>query len=144
MAGRPPKPIGLKIIDGDTRHLGAKKFAESTRGTFEASVVGAGPGSLGPAPEWLTKYGVAEWDRLTNHPQYSMALNEVDRGALEHYCFLHEKLQKHMRGQGEELRASDSQTLHSLRMQLGVTPASRAKVPLRAEAQKSRWDDVAV
>jgi hypothetical protein len=71
-------------------------------------------------------------------------LSAVHRGALEEYCVLYGRMVLDAKGilfvrrveQGAvvevqyHLTASERQTLNSLRMQLGITPASSAKVKM--------------
>lgn len=127
--GRPRKPV---------TELKAPKKSRLTARLAELSLP-AGP--LGPPPEWFHPLAVDEWQRVTMNPQYSAVLNPVHRGGLIHYCALHARMVRREMGEEIAFSASDQQTLSSLRMQLGLTPASQTKVRLPGEkkAEESKW-----
>jgi P27 family predicted phage terminase small subunit len=138
---RPKKPLSLHKLQG----TGRKSRIEA-----RASELNLPAGSVGPAPEWFGEIARAEWDRLTTHEQYSQVLNPVHYGTLLHYCGLFERMVKELRGdkvtvdgvvQPATLSASERQTLNSLAMQLGITPASQGKVRMPGETKKqeSPW-----
>jgi len=114
--------------------------------------------SIGAPPSYLPAEGKAEWERLTAHPQYGRALTSLDRDGFAEYCWLHARLAAEMAGMAiyrtrdgvvirpdgcvedlEVMSASDSQRLHSLRMQLGLTPASRSKISLPTKPVENKW-----
>lgn len=115
-------------------------------------------GSVGRAPKWLPKEARAEWKRLVAHPQYGKAITDLDMDGFIEYCWLHARLIAEIRGlciipqknappiipEGSEglepLSASDSQRLHSLRMQLGLTPASRSKVRMPEKPARNKFE----
>lgn len=142
MPGRPRKTLEQHVRQGTfvaDRH--------SDRG-FEALQLSAPgkPGALGAAPKFLNKHGKAEWKRITEHPTYSVALSEVHRGAVEEYCWLAGRLRGAMSGEPDPLgplTATQENKLHSLRMQLGLTPASAAKVSIPQTKPESKWTSIA-
>jgi P27 family predicted phage terminase small subunit len=140
MPGRPAKPYFLHKIQGTyqkSRHEG--KFALPA-------------GDPGPAPEWFGEEARLEWDRITSDKEYMQCVAAVHRGALIEYCFLHGRMidaasddcnpaiePKDKR----KIAASERQMLGSLRMQLGLTPASQSKVKAPTKtAEKSEWADL--
>lgn len=130
---RPRKPTALHVIQG-TMRASTKKQRENT---LELE-----PGSPGDAPEWFDATARDEWERLTKDPDYSQVLSAVHRGALIEYCVLFGRMMAEARGDGK-ISASERQTLNSLRMQLGITPASQSKVKTTGKQQpKNKWADV--
>jgi phage terminase small subunit len=100
------------------------------------------PSSPGRAPEWFDQEAKAEWKRLAGNAEYSKVLSSVHRGTLIEYCVLFARMVAEAKGLGK-LTASERQTLNSLRMQLGITPASQSKVraPQAAEPN-NKWAEV--
>ena len=102
---------------------------------------------IGDPPEYLHEPGKQEWTRLAQHPQYGRALTSLDRDGFTEYCWLHARLAMEISGIEHDtlrpLSASDSQRLHSLRMQLGLTPASRSKITLPTRPVESKWQKLA-
>lgn len=84
-------------------------------------------GPVGPAPEHFGEYARAEWDSITQHSEYKEVFNSLHTSALIEYCGLHELMIKNQLGL-VKLSASERQMLNSLRMQLGLTPASQSKI----------------
>lgn len=146
--GRPAKPLAIHRLQGTAR---MDRHANRI-GELEVS------GAIGKPPKWLPKEARAEWKRLAEHPQYGKALTELDRDGFMEYCWLHARLVDEIQGRCvirqkdapaivqegteglEPLTSSDSQRLHSLRMQLGLTPASRSKVRLPEKPAKNKFD----
>jgi phage terminase small subunit len=127
---RPPKPIALHILDGTDRKDRMEKRQDELK---------LPPGSVGDPPEWFSPLALEEWNRLTGDPDYSQVLAPVFRGALIEYCFLYGKMLAQVQGTGPFV-AGERQMLHSLRMQLGVTPASQSKVKgPKTEKPGNKW-----
>jgi phage terminase small subunit len=127
---RPKKPVALHIIQGT-----ARKDRMAAR--VNEMALPAGP--VGEAPEWLIPDARAEWDLLTQHAVYSRVLSPAHRGALIEYCVLFGRMVLWAKGEGE-ISASERQTLNSLRMQLGITPASQGKVKMpEQKPAESKW-----
>lgn len=139
---RPAKPLALHIVQGTTR----SRVKKREKGSLHLA-----PGSVGECPAWLPPEGREEWARLVADPDYSRCLAPSHRGTLIDYCNLYGRMVRHERRQPmwvdgvelqpqtmptgevvappwESMSASERQTLHSLRMQLGLTPASQSKV----------------
>ncbi len=149
MPGRPPIPFATHEARGTKRSYVKKREAE-------ALSVATGP--VGDPPEWISPEGREEWARIIGNEDYVRALTPVDRGAMIDYCNLYGVMVRASRRlpawidgapasipdaegviEREKLGASERQTLHSLRMQLGLTPASRPKV--KAPAAKAGDDE---
>lgn len=135
--GRPRKPVLLHKMDGTFR---------KDRHALRVSIP---PERLGAPPEWLDIDAVEEWKRLTDHPVYGELLSKPHRGALIEYCVLFSRMVRDAKGmlfvrsiEGGKvveieyrMTASERQTLNSLRMQLGLTPASQSKLTQAPETQ---------
>lgn len=152
MPGQPRKPKALHIIDGT---YAPYRMREQGR----ENEVELKPGSPGRPPRWLSPEGCQEWKRITKDPDYSRILAPADRAALLHYCILHGKMIRAERRlpawiDGKEAQATETEPaeleksnsseraiLHSMRMQLGLTPVSRAKVsaPAAPKEDEDRW-----
>ena len=131
---RPRKPAAVHAING-TMRARVKARAETE---FQ---VPAGP--VGEAPDWLGPYGREEWDALTSHEDYRRVLNPLFRGVLIEYCILWNRMVRTEKGEcvdkDDRITATERQMLQSLRMQLGITPASSTKV--KAPAAKPAQDE---
>lgn len=109
------------------------------------------PGSVGSCPAWLSPESKTEWKRLTEDKDYSRCLAPAHRGALIDYCNLYGRMERSERrltqwvngaevpGSVEVLTSSERNNLHSLRMQLGLTPASQAKVQMPTSEANDEW-----
>lgn len=109
------------------------------------------PGDIGSCPDWISPEGQEEWQRLTGDAQYSQVLAPVMRSLLIDYCSLYGRLIRWERGlvrwldggaavaerlpDGclgdpplEHFTVTERSLLHTIRMQLGLTPASQSKV----------------
>lgn len=144
MAGRPAKPMRLHVLQGTKRaHHAARENELNLK-----------PGDLGPCPAWLPPESRTEWKRLTTDRDYSRCLAPAHRGALIDYCNLYGKMERSERElprwvNGKEaapgldgtpppvetLTSTERNLLHSLRMQLGLTPASQSKVQTPKDAE---------
>jgi P27 family predicted phage terminase small subunit len=78
--GRPPKPIALKILDGNP---GKRPIKESPQPTT----------SVPTCPAWLDKVAKAEWARITELLVELDLVAQVDRAALAAYCQAYAELQ---------------------------------------------------
>jgi len=125
---RPRKPVS-QLVD-PKKHRLEKRLAELS--------LPAGP--IGAAPEWFTAESRDEWDRLTGHAQYSLVLNPIHRGTVIEYCILYGRMVENARD-GAKFSAAERQMLQSIRMQLGITPASQTKVRMPGEQkpEQSKW-----
>ena len=95
---------------------------------------------VGDAPEWLLPDARAEWDLLVLNAEYARALNAAHRGALIEYCVLFGRMLLWAKGEGA-ITASERQTLNSLRLQLGITPAAQCRVKIaNGKPTESKWD----
>lgn len=78
MVGRPPRPAGLKLIEGrghgtDTGGRPVKTVPEFARAAPQA-------------PDWLPAEARAEWDRVVPEMDRLGLLKRIDRAALTAYC----------------------------------------------------------
>jgi P27 family predicted phage terminase small subunit len=83
-AGRPPRPAGLKLIEG--RGKGKDTAGRQVKQT---------PGfvRLPPeAPAWLPPEARAEWERVVPELQRLELLKPIDRAALTSYCMAWDRL----------------------------------------------------
>lgn len=147
---RPPKPKALHLIHGTAR----KGRMEKRAGELQLK-----PGTLGACPAWVCPEGREEWKRLTTDKEYSEVLAPVMRGTLIDYACLHGRMIRSEMGLpawvgGEELKpltkpdgtvetppvehfsGNDRKVLHSLRMQLGLTPSSQSKVKVSKPVER--------
>lgn len=152
---RPLKPARLHEVQGTAR----KNRMEKRAAELQLS-----PGSVGVCPAWMSPEAKVEWRRLVKDPEYSQILSPAHRSTLVDYCLLYGKLIRSARGmkawldgkqaadlfdgdgkllreaERESLNASEGNRLHSLRMQLGLTPASQAKIKApAAPPAESPW-----
>jgi P27 family predicted phage terminase small subunit len=144
------KPQALHIIHGTER------ARDKQRRKKELCLKG---GSVGECPSWINPEGREEWNRLTSDPDYSPVLAPAMRGTMIDYCNLYGRMIRHERQLPEwvdgresqeivnengsiipplveKLSASQRQTLHSMRMQLGLTPASQSKVKITKPVER--------
>lgn len=126
---RPRKPTALHVVDGTfrkDRHAGAE-----VQPTLP----------IGDPPDWLEGEALAEWQRLLSDPPYAAVLFLPHRGALLEYCVLFARMIEDAKG-GATMNSSQRQNLNSLRMQLGITPASQSKVKIQKAAPSNPWAEV--
>lgn len=117
MAGRPPKPTALHIIDGTYR-----KPRHGKRRVLPADGIGA-------PPEWFTDEARSAWDEMQRDLPW---LSAAHRPAAIQRAYLIGKMIATFAGklQGKaKITVKEQSLLHSLNMQFGGTPASMAKVP---------------
>lgn len=132
MPGRPRKPTKLHVLEGTFRE---------ERHAARGEEIETGP--LGAAPEWMTEIARAEWDRLTGNATYGALLQSSDWAPFVQYCVLYERMILDAQGV-RPMAATERNTFHSICMQLGMTPAARAKVAMPGEQKaKSKWDGIA-
>ena len=116
------------------------------RGTLQKSRheghMAPSPGDLGEPQEWFSPEAGAEWERITKDPQYSMILAPAHRGALIEYCHLYGVMIADAKGEGK-ITASERQMLNSLRMGLGLTPVSAAKIVMPAVQKPNKFQELA-
>lgn len=140
MAGRPLKPIALHMIQGTGR---------TERLARRANELSLAPGQLDDPPDFLDADALAEWQRITKHAEYSKVLAGVHWGALVDYCILFSRMLRDAREQADKtippearfvMKGTERQTLQSLRMQLGITPASQSKVKMPEKpVEENKW-----
>jgi len=145
LMGRPLKPQKLHVLHGTNR---------KDRDTKREGELMLAAGDVGECPAWFRPVSREEWARITGDQQYRQILAPAHRGLLIEYCTLHARMIRDSMGKREKtakpgvtrspLSTSERQMLNSLRMQLGITPASQGKVKgPKVEAPKSKWDEQA-
>lgn len=83
-AGRAPKPVALKLIEGRGQGTdsGGRKVADTPKFKRVPPV----------APEWLPSAAKAEWERIVPELSRLELLKPVDRAALTSYCLAWDRL----------------------------------------------------
>jgi phage terminase small subunit len=89
-------------------------------------------------PEWLSPAGVAEWRRICKILVPANYLAKSDAAALGMYC----ELVSQMSEDPAEFPAAKITQLRMLMGELGLTPASRAKMPAREKPKESPFKDL--
>lgn len=131
MAGRPPKPTTLKVLEGNA---GKRKLDPELEPQ---------PDPCEGMPAWLAKYPelVAEWNRHAPRLLALGLLTEVDDSALAALCVLEVRLRKII-----DAGTNPLDTIKELRAvwsRFGMTPADRARVrvakPKAPESKLARF-----
>ena len=143
--GRPRKPTKLQIIKGKF-----ESHPEVLRERQNEMELQASP--VGQPPAYLSPEAAAEWSKLATDPVYRQVLTPMFAPILTEYCALVGQMQRAMAGRVawiggqpsetvlERWPKADSDTLRSLSMQLGLSPASQGKVQMpKADAPKNKW-----
>lgn len=121
--------------------LSGTKARSSHAKVDKALVVEGSP--IGKPPAWLGSYGKQEWKRLAEHQTYSRVLNPLFFSALLDYCILFDRMIRTEKGESKQgdpkFTATERQLLGSLRMQLGITPASANKVRTPEPTQTNQF-----
>jgi phage terminase small subunit len=112
MAGRPPKPTALKLVQGS--RIRKRKHEPKPR-------VGT------TAPPWLPKDAAAEWERLSPPLLRLGLLTEVDGDAFAALCILTARLASLAQVPGSDV-TDVTKELRQLWGRFGMTPADRVKV----------------
>ncbi|MEZ4714288.1 MAG: phage terminase small subunit P27 family [Caldilineaceae bacterium] len=148
MAGRPPKPTHLKILQGNPGKRAINK-AEPKPAAKKPS-----------APKHLTGEAKREWTRMSKRLYELGLLTEVDRAALAMYCTTWaryvraeeelsrvdvEWVAKTDRGyqhQSAWLQVSNQamKLMKGLLVEFGMTPSSRSKVTVTKEEEENPFD----
>lgn len=110
------------------------------RGTFKPNRHGSRekkpllePGIPSP-PAWLKGAALAEWRRVVKILKPTNVLTIADRTIITQYCLLFGKMSERL----DDFSAGDHHQLRTLCSELGLTPASRAKL---APSGKAKDDD---
>lgn len=101
--------------------------------------------AVGKCPSWMPKEGRKIWKELTGLGQYGQILMANHRSGFEHYCWLEARLkaEQGIKHDGETLKAlsaSETQMLHSMRMQIAGYPAANAKVRIPEKPKANKWE----
>lgn len=122
---RPKTPIEIHKARGTLR--AARKRESVNELQFSAT-------GVGEPPEWFDAEQVAEWKRVTEHPELKRVLAPAHVPIVIHHCILFQRMVQDAKGE-RVMTASERQTFHSIQMQLGWTPASQAKVHVPQPAE---------
>jgi phage terminase small subunit len=130
--GRPTKPIALHLLEG----TGRKHRLKKREGEL---LLPSGP--IGPPPSYIKGEALAEWKRLTSNKDYAPVLNAAFRCVFIDYCELHARMVENIKTRGKSgITGEERRTLNSLRVQLGLTPASQSNVKMpKKEEPKDKW-----
>ncbi len=147
--GRPPKPIGLKRLEGDTRQRGASQHEKSLAGAYEARR------GRPPVPGCLTFRKIAEesvsaasqrrsvlriarehWVYLADELEYEKLLTKLDAGMLTSAALIYAQ----MVSAGITGYVVTFEKLAQRYMQIadrmGLNESARVKLPGRTEPKK--------
>lgn len=125
MAGRPPKPTALKLLQGNPGKRRIPKGEPKPK-------IGA------EAPAWLGKRARKFWDNLAPQLVGIRVLTEVDAQALAVLCTLLVEFQMKARaGQTSVTLASE---IRAYLGRFGMTPSDRAKVQVVPEGEADPFD----
>ena len=130
MAGRPPKPTALKLLQGNP---GKRKLnADEPMPPLGADV-----------PEYLKgdPVLVAEWNRQAPRLKRLGLLTEIDDGALAVLCVLEVKFRDQVAaGASASALSFTSKELRALWSRFGMTPADRARVKVEKPKPESKLE----
>lgn len=134
MRGPPPTP---------TRILEARGSWRADLRTDEPVVAVEIP----PCPAWLDKTAREEWNRVTSEMFAAKTISQLDMGEVANYCACYSRLIGFSRSMRRMSKAkawrmasnvrAEAQLLSRIGAQLGLTPASRARVTV-GEAKKHK------
>lgn len=128
-------PAKISLVQHQARGTVRARVKKRAEGELQIT-----PSDIGTCPDWIGPYGQEEWAALASHEQYSQVLSSLYRGTLIEYCVLWNRMVKTEKGETVEkedrITGTERQMLQSLRMQLGITPASSSKV--KAPAPKAK------
>lgn len=137
IAGRKPKPIDLRLLEGNRGH---RPISDST----------PRPRPVKPKkPAWLDKIARREWNRICKLLEPLGLLTQIDGAALGVYCQAYSRLKK-----AEDLIAAEGltcidhhgdlktrpevlisekamKTLRMIAAEFGMTPSSRGRIELK-------------
>ena len=147
--GRKPKPTELKLLEGDRGH-GRRPMNKNEPKPKKACL---------ECPDWLMPEAQEEWKRLAPALDAMGILTEADISAFQGYCqayarwreaedFMtqHGTIFKTPSGYVQQLpqvsiAAQSLKIMQSFCTEFGLTPASRARIAVNVEAQKTDSDD---
>ena len=125
MAGRPPKPTALKVLQGNP---GKRKLPKGE----PTPAVGCVP------PPGLSKRARLVWDQIVPELIAQRVATTLDPWALGKLCEMEVDFRRRaMRG---DAIATQARTLLSYYQQFGMTASARAKLALPAEKEKDPFE----
>lgn len=125
MAGRPPKPTALKVLQGNPGKRSLPKNEPKPP-------VGCGK------PAGLSKRAGVVWDHVVPELIAQRVATTLDPWALAKLCELEVEFQRRVR-RGESL-ATTAKTLMSYYQQFGMTASARAKLALPPEEKADPFE----
>jgi P27 family predicted phage terminase small subunit len=146
MAGRPPKPTALKLLEGN-------------RGKRAIPKAEPKPRPIRPdCPSWLPELARKRWSELAPELEMSGVLTIVDGDVLSAYCWAYSETLRLVESLEEEGRTLSGGSkarpevymlhhaldiMHKCGMELGIGAASRTKITLKEpDADKSPLERV--
>jgi len=127
--GRPSKPTKLHVLQGTFRpgrHANRANEPDVQDG-------------VGDPPAWMAGHALEEWRRCADHPVIGQIIRANHRPTFIHFCTLYGRMIEDANG-GEAMTASQRQTLNSICIGFGFSPASQTKVSIPVPKPKeSPW-----
>lgn len=115
--GNRPTPTAIKKLSGN-----------AGRRPMNANEPTPPPGAP-PCPEWLTGDALDEWKRITPALALMGVLTQVDHSVLLGHCVTYGEIVATVKA-GEPLKAALLGQMRAYAIELGLTPASRAKLSI--------------
>lgn len=115
MPGRKPKPVELKLLDGNP----GKKRINRSRPKPRSGIPSC--------PSWLSPEAKKEWRRVVKEMGPTGALRIVDGSMLATYCHLWGEFVDAARN-GKTLSGNFIAQMRALASEFGMTPSSRSRI----------------
>ena len=129
MRGRIPAPIQIKRARGDTKKIGAKKFAKQTAAAMEARV------GRPECPPGLDSIAKKHWEYLADQLQLEGLLTKLDQGMLTAAAVVFSALKraapdpKAKKPHDHRAIADLTQRYMQLADRMGLNASARARLP---------------
>lgn len=129
MAGRPPKPTALKLLQGKPGHRALPKHEPKP------------PRGVAECPEWLGPEERKLWGEVAPIFVAMGCLTVADVPAFASWMIALAQI-KWCQREKEPVPATLSKVSQSYAIQFGGTPASRAKVTVKPEEKKDEFSEL--
>ncbi len=126
MAGRPPKPTALKLLQGNP---GKRKLPEGEPVSTGAAV----------CPSWLSRDARELWKKWAPVFEGMGCLREADTFAFANWMILQTRI-KACEQAGEVVGAPTLKLAQSYAVQFGATPSGRARVSVEPKKLQSKLE----
>lgn len=144
--GRKPKPVELRIIEGNREHRPIPKVPKPRK-------------VLPRAPRWLHPLAKKEWRRIVPELYRLGLLTVLDRAALQAYCQAYAKWREAEEKAKLEVFQTDSgyvgqnpyinvalkyhKEMRAWLAEFGMTPSSRVRINIdKMDDTKSEWEEI--